>query len=101
VKVKINRQTPPGKRCIIDNPAILLAKSNLEKHPAVLATVVKTVGATPAKTGAQLVLLPNGSTAGTVDRGKSESAVIADAQAALSDGQPCLKHSSLDRSSLV
>lgn len=79
----------------MDNPIILLSDSIQNKQSAVLATVVAVVGASPAKTGAQMVLLADGSTAGTVGGGKLEVAIIADAQAALSDGQPRLKHYTL------
>ncbi len=52
-------------------------------------------GASPAKTGAQIVLLEDGTTVGTVGGGKFEAAIIAEAHAALSDGQPRLKHYAL------
>jgi xanthine dehydrogenase accessory factor len=42
-----------------------------------------------------MVVLDNGSTAGTVGGGKLEAAILADAQAALSDGQSRLKHYTL------
>jgi xanthine dehydrogenase accessory factor len=58
------------------------------KHPAVVATVVEASGATPAKIGAQLVLLADHSTVGTVGGGKLEAAILADAQGCLRDVGP-------------
>ncbi len=76
----------------MDNPMIVLAKSIQDRQPVVLATVVEIVGASPAKVGAQMVLLADDTTAGTVGGGKLEAAIIAEARAALKDGQPRLKH---------
>jgi xanthine dehydrogenase accessory factor len=69
-----------------------LAKSIEQKEAAVLATVVDTQGASPAKVGAQIVLLADGTTSGTVGGGKLESSILADAQRALKDGKPGLFH---------
>lgn len=79
----------------MDNPINTLAKAIQNKQSAVLATVVEVEGASPAKTGAQMALLADHSTTGTVGGGKLEAAIIADAQAALSEGQPRLKHYTL------
>lgn len=76
----------------MDNPLIVLANSIQDRQPVVLATVVEIVGASPAKIGAQMVLLADGTTAGTVGGGKLEAAIIAEARAALNDGQPRLKY---------
>ncbi len=72
-----------------------LAEAIHHKQPAVLATVIEVIGASPAKVGAQIVLLADGMTAGTAGGGKLEAAILVDAQAALSDGQPRLTHYTL------
>ena len=74
------------------HPLCALAASIEDKRPAVLATVVEVTGASPAKVGAQIVLFADGTTAGTVGGGKLEAAILADAQAALAEGQPRLAH---------
>jgi xanthine dehydrogenase accessory factor len=77
------------------NPIIALARSIQDKQPAVLATVVEAKGASPARPGAQMVLLADDTIIGTVGGGNLEAAIIADAQTALSDGQARLAHYSL------
>lgn len=52
-------------------------------------------GASPAKTGAQMILLDDGTTAGTVGGGKPEAAIKADVQTAFADGQSRLTHYTL------
>jgi xanthine dehydrogenase accessory factor len=79
------------------NPMVMLSVALQNKQPAVVATVIEVVGASPAKVGAQMVALDDGSTAGTVGGGKLEAAILADAQAALSDGQSRLKHYTLTK----
>lgn len=79
----------------MDNPIIVLANAIHDKQPAVLATVVEVVGASPAKAGAQLVLLVDGTISGTVGGGKLEAVIIADAHTSLSDEQPHFKHYTL------
>lgn len=79
----------------MEHPLVILTKVIQDKHPAVMATVIEVKGASPAKVGAQIVLLGDGTTVGTVGGGKLEAAIITDAQAALSDGQPRLKHYTL------
>jgi xanthine dehydrogenase accessory factor len=74
------------------DPISLLAEAIQQKQPVVLATVVEVKGASPAKVGAQIVLRSDGTTAGTVGGGKLEAAILSDAHAALSDGQPRLTH---------
>ena len=69
-----------------------LSAAITNKKPAVLATVVEVKGASPAKTGAQITLLDNAITAGTVGGGKLEAAIVKDAQAALVNGLPKLTH---------
>lgn len=72
-----------------------LSAAITEKRPAVLATVVEVKGASPAKVGAQIVLLDNGTSAGTVGGGKLEASILEDARLALTDGLPRLTHYSL------
>jgi xanthine dehydrogenase accessory factor len=60
-----------------------------------MATVVEASGATPAKVGAQIVLLADHSTVGTVGGGKLEEAILADAQTCLHAATHRLAHYSL------
>jgi len=62
------------------------------RQSAVLATVVGVVGSSPAKVGAQIVLLPDGTTAGTVGGGRLEARVLEDARNALQSHQAGLYH---------
>ena len=53
----------------------------LERHGRLaMATVVSAVGSTPRETAARMLVLPDGSTAGTIGGGKFESLVVADAK---------------------
>lgn len=72
-----------------------LAEAIQNKQPAVLATVIEVNGASPAKVGAQIVLLADGTTTGTVGGGKLEASILNDAKTAQSSGQPCLTHYAL------
>lgn len=72
-----------------------LAEAIEKKETAVLATVVEISGASPIKLGAQLALLADGQTIGTVGGGNLEAAIIADAQQVLETGQPKLAHYAL------
>jgi xanthine dehydrogenase accessory factor len=72
-----------------------LAQAIQNKRPVVLATIVDVKGASPAKVGAQLVLLPDGETAGTVGGGKLESEIIKIARQALETKTPGLHHLAL------
>ena len=74
------------------SPILTLSKAIQEKFSTVLATVIDVTGASPAKVGAQIVLLSDGKTAGTVGGGKLEASILEDARQALSDGKPCLRH---------
>ncbi len=65
---------------LLDLPAIL------ETHGrATLATVVAAAGSTPRGTTARMLVLPDGTTRGTIGGGKFESLVIADAKKLLDD----------------
>jgi xanthine dehydrogenase accessory factor len=72
-----------------------LSSAITDKQPAVLATVVEVKGASPAKAGAQIVLLEDGLTVGTVGGGKLEAAILTDARTSLYEGTPRLSHYSL------
>ena len=77
------------------DPIQALAEAIQQRRPAVLATVIEVKGASPAKVGAQIVLLADGTTVGTAGGGQLEASILHDAQAALSDGQPRLTHYAL------
>ena len=72
-----------------------LSAAITEKRPAVLATVVELKGASPAKVGAQIVLLDDGTSAGNIGGGKLEASILEDAHLALIDRLPRLTHYSL------
>lgn len=77
---------------MVTHPISILAQMIQQKRPAVLATAIEIKGASPAKAGAQIILLDDGTTAGTVGGGKLEAAVLADAKAALVEEKPRLTH---------
>jgi len=79
----------------MSHPIEILAKAIEAKHPAALATVVEVEGASPAKVGAQIVLLADGTADGTVGGGSLEAAILNDARAALANGLPKLVHYNL------
>jgi xanthine dehydrogenase accessory factor len=65
---------------LLDLPALL------ERHGrAALATVVSATGSTPRDATARMLVLPDGTTRGTVGGGKFESLVVADAKKLLDD----------------
>ena len=74
------------------HPISKLAEAIEQQQSAVLATVIEIKGASPAKVGAQIVLLADGATAGTVGGGKLEASILDDAKEAQSSGQPRLAH---------
>jgi xanthine dehydrogenase accessory factor len=74
------------------NPILKLAEAIQSKQPAALATVIEVKGASPAKAGAQIVLLADGTMVGTAGGGKLEAAILNDAKAAFSYGLPKLAH---------
>jgi len=73
----------------------VLAEAIQSKQPAVLVTVVEVEGASPAKVGAQLLYLEDGTRFGTIGGGRLEAAILEDAKQVLSTGIPLLKHYSL------
>lgn len=66
--------------------AIDLALENSES--VVLATVAQTLGSTPRKTGAKMVVRSDGSFVGTIGGGCGESEVWQEAMEIHEDGQP-------------
>ncbi len=66
--------------------AIDLAVENAE--PVVLATVAQTLGSTPRKTGAKMVVRADGSFVGTIGGGCGESEVWQEAMEIHEDGRP-------------
>jgi xanthine dehydrogenase accessory factor len=67
-------------KLLLDLPALL------ETHArAALATVVSATGSTPRETSARMLVLPDGTTRGTIGGGKFESLVVADAKKLLED----------------
>jgi xanthine dehydrogenase accessory factor len=72
-----------------------LAQAIEAEQAAVLVTVIEVNGASPAKAGAQLVLLHDGKTIGTVGGGNLEAAILADAHVAFQSGEPRLAHYAL------
>ncbi len=77
------------------HPIELLAKAITDQQPAALAMVIEVKGASPAKVGAQIVLLEDGTTAGTVGGGKLEAAILDDTRLTLTSGLPRLSKYSL------
>ncbi len=75
-----------------DSAILALAESIEKKQPAVLVTVIEMKGASPAKVGAQLTYLSDGSTTGTVGGGRLEAAILSDVRSVLNSGLPCTKH---------
>lgn len=59
-----------------------------EGRPAALVTVVKTQGSVPRQAGCKMLVWPDGNIVGTVGGGQMEARAIAEAQAAVGDGQP-------------
>jgi len=69
-----------------------LAQTLANKQPAVIATIVECKGASPANVGAQIVLLADGKTVGTVGGGKLESSILEDAKKAIETQTSGLHH---------
>lgn len=82
----------------MSQPILTLAEALGRQQPAALATVIEVTGASPAKVGAQIVVLGDGTTAGTAGGGSLESAILADARAVLAQGQPRVTHYALAQS---
>jgi xanthine dehydrogenase accessory factor len=74
-----------------DTPSDPLASANAwmsAKHRVALATVTRTWGSAPRPAGSQMAVRDDGAFAGSVSGGCVEGSVIAEAEAALSDGKP-------------
>lgn len=67
-------------RLLLDLPALLAAHGR-----AALATVVTATGSTPRDATARMLVLPDGTTRGTIGGGRFESLVVADARKLLED----------------
>jgi len=59
-----------------------------EGGKAALATIIRTKGSTPRKTGAKMLVFPNGQIAGTIGGGCGEAAVIEEAWKVIETGIP-------------
>jgi xanthine dehydrogenase accessory factor len=77
------------------DPIQALADAIQQQQPAVLATVIEVNRASPAKVGAQIVLLADATTVGTVGGGKLEASILTDATNAQASGEPRLTHYAL------
>ncbi len=77
------------------DPIQALSEAIQQQQPAALATVIEIHGASPAKVGAQIVLLADGTIAGTVGGGRLEASILNDVKDAQSIGQPRLTHYAL------
>lgn len=64
-----------------------LAAAQAAGESVALATVVQVQGSVPRREGSKMLVRADGTTVGTVGGGKMESLVVAEAQAALRDGQ--------------
>jgi xanthine dehydrogenase accessory factor len=74
-----------------ETPSDPLASANAwmsAKHKVALATVTRTWGSAPRPAGSQMAVRDDGAFAGSVSGGCVEGSVIAEAEAALSDGKP-------------
>ena len=58
------------------------------RQPSVLVTLVETRGSTPRKPGARMLVLPDGTTHGTIGGGRVEHAVMQAAEEALREATP-------------
>lgn len=65
-----------------------IARALENGEPVVLATVARTRGSTPRKTGAKMVVRHDGSFFGTIGGGCGEAEVWQEAMSVLDDGQP-------------
>ncbi len=69
-----------------------VARAQAERRACALATVVASKGSVPRGPGAKMLIYADGATSGTVGGGKFESLVIAEAVAAIREGNPQLRH---------
>ena len=64
-----------------------IAKALKEGQPVALATIARTYGSTPRKTGAKMVVRADGSFCGTIGGGCGEAEVWQEAMAVMDDGK--------------
>ena len=62
-----------------------------ERTPAAIATIIRTKGSTPRKTGAKMIIYPNGDVFGTIGGGCGEAEVIEKSFLVMGNGIP-LQH---------
>ena len=67
-----------------------IAKALQEGQPVALATIARTYGSTPRKTGAKMVVRADGSFCGTIGGGCGEAEVWQEAMETLQSGEPKL-----------
>jgi len=67
-----------------------IAKRRAAGEVTALATVVRTKGSTPRKTGAKMLILSDGKILGTIGGGCGEADVWSEAMEAIRDGSPRL-----------
>ncbi len=79
-----------GRRFPVDPLLEELAELEARGLPVAVATVVRTVGSTPRKAGARMIVYPDGRLSGTIGGGCGEAEVRQAALAALDTGQPQL-----------
>jgi xanthine dehydrogenase accessory factor len=74
--------------------SVYAALAELERSggSAALCTIVRVQGSVPRHVGSKMLVYPDGQFVGTIGGGEMESRVIAEAQAALSAGEPRLLH---------
>ncbi|WP_240689256.1 XdhC family protein [Ammoniphilus sp. YIM 78166] len=68
-----------------------IIKTKQSSKKAALATVIRTKGSTPRKTGAKMIVFEDGSIVGTIGGGCGEGEVIKKAQEAIVSGA-CIHH---------
>ena len=71
-----------------DQVYLELARATQAGEAVALATVAQTFGSTPRKTGAKMLVRPDGSAVGTIGGGCGEAEVWQEAMDALADGAP-------------
>jgi xanthine dehydrogenase accessory factor len=78
-------------------PTLTASLAQLEKNgeSAALCTIIRARGSVPRHVGSKMLVYADGRIEGTVGGGQAESRVIAEALAALADGQPRTVHYSL------
>ncbi len=86
----------PGKNVLMENLFESILALQRAGQPAALAVIIKTKGATPRKSGAKMIVLPNGQAIGTMGGGDLEKRVIGEAVEAIKAGEPRIVSFTLD-----